>query len=494
MKRLMLVCVMILALCLSFSIAGEENTSLYPIRENGLWGYMNRAGEVVIEPKWTGAEPFRGRYAVVYPGTNEPDVDLRDFCGIIDSAGNWILEPGYRKIISYDNWGQYIGGRDEGIYIVWSLDHHQKENYAGYFDIPSGFWSGMCYEWVDGEWYGDVDPELVCVTIGDLKGFVRRITGEQVIPCQYDPFQYYYFKGDYCAVMHCDTDVADGWILIDRTGREIQLPENCYLTGHIATVEDGLIPVWLTVPEDEEENYDENDWFEEDNDEEEWDEKSLCGYIDLEGNLIIEPQYNWAYSFHEGRACVVVDQEYEQTAVITSENEVVAVFPDSANRLGSSSQYNHGLLQLAHYTEDDDLAYIAFFNRSGEEVFRLEAENLYNALDPFSNGIALYLTGTEDPYGGYTDERCGIFSIEGGILTPPVFATSESIAYRDFSEELLHLTEADSGKVGFIDITGKWVIPPQYDSAASFRDGLALVEKDGKLMYIDHSGAVVWEE
>ena len=30
--------------------------------------------------------------------------------------------------------------------------------------------------------------------------------------------------------------------------------------------------------------------------------------------------------------------------------------------------------------------------------------------------------------------------------------------------------------------------------AANFRDGLALVEKDGKLMYIDHSGAVVWEE
>ena len=26
------------------------------------------------------------------------------------------------------------------------------------------------------------------------------------------------------------------------------------------------------------------------------------------------------------------------------------------------------------------------------------------------------------------------------------------------------------------------------------RDGLALVEKDGKLMYIDHGGAVVWEE
>ena len=47
---------------------------------------------------------------------------------------------------------------------------------------------------------------------------------------------------------------------------------------------------------------------------------------------------------------------------------------------------------------------------------------------------------------------------------------------------------------GYIDETAQWVILPQYDNASSFRDGLALVEKDGKLMYIDHSGAVVWEE
>ena len=45
-----------------------------------------------------------------------------------------------------------------------------------------------------------------------------------------------------------------------------------------------------------------------------------------------------------------------------------------------------------------------------------------------------------------------------------------------------------------VDNTGCWVIPPQYSRADNFCDGLALVEKDGKLMYIDHSGAVVWEE
>ena len=69
MKRLMLVCVMILALCLSVSLAEEESGALYPIRENGLWGYMNRAGEVVIEPQFAEAEPFRGGYAVVLPVT-----------------------------------------------------------------------------------------------------------------------------------------------------------------------------------------------------------------------------------------------------------------------------------------------------------------------------------------------------------------------------------------------------------------------------------------
>ena len=51
MKCLLLVWVMILCLVPLGGWAEEETTpALYPIRENGLWGYMNRAGEVVIEP------------------------------------------------------------------------------------------------------------------------------------------------------------------------------------------------------------------------------------------------------------------------------------------------------------------------------------------------------------------------------------------------------------------------------------------------------------
>ena len=39
----------LLILCLRPCLAGaEEEDALYPIRENGLWGYMNRTGETVI--------------------------------------------------------------------------------------------------------------------------------------------------------------------------------------------------------------------------------------------------------------------------------------------------------------------------------------------------------------------------------------------------------------------------------------------------------------
>ena len=42
MKRLILVCVMILCLLPVSGWTEEAASALYPIREKGLWGYMNR--------------------------------------------------------------------------------------------------------------------------------------------------------------------------------------------------------------------------------------------------------------------------------------------------------------------------------------------------------------------------------------------------------------------------------------------------------------------
>jgi len=45
-----------------------------------------------------------------------------------------------------------------------------------------------------------------------------------------------------------------------------------------------------------------------------------------------------------------------------------------------------------------------------------------------------------------------------------------------------------NGKWGFIDATGKMVIEPQFDRVKSFNSGIALVESNKSWMYIDKTG------
>jgi len=49
----------------------------------------------------------------------------------------------------------------------------------------------------------------------------------------------------------------------------------------------------------------------------------------------------------------------------------------------------------------------------------------------------------------------------------------------------------DGSKQGFIDVTGKEIIPPKYDAANSFCEGFALVQVDTTKMYINKLGARV---
>ena len=44
------------------------------------------------------------------------------------------------------------------------------------------------------------------------------------------------------------------------------------------------------------------------------------------------------------------------------------------------------------------------------------------------------------------------------------------------------------GKCGYVDKSGKLVIPARFDDADSFSDGLAAVSIDGKYGYIDKAG------
>lgn len=51
--------------------------------------------------------------------------------------------------------------------------------------------------------------------------------------------------------------------------------------------------------------------------------------------------------------------------------------------------------------------------------------------------------------------------------------------------------ERSGKKTGFLDATGRWSIPPQYENALPFSEGLAAVQEDGKWGFIDATGKEV---
>ena len=66
------------------------------------------------------------------------------------------------------------------------------------------------------------------------------------------------------------------------------------------------------------------------------------------------------------------------------------------------------------------------------------------------------------------------------------------LVYHQFSEGMCPVIN-DEKKVGFVDETGKLVIPCNYVHALDFRDGLASVQEGGtfKIGYINHQGETV---
>jgi hypothetical protein len=77
----------------------------------------------------------------------------------------------------------------------------------------------------------------------------------------------------------------------------------------------------------------------------------------------------------------------------------------------------------------------------------------------------------------------------GNVETTTIYAGKEEYCASYFSEGLCHVLS--NGKWGYIDKTGKTVIPFQYEDADCFSEGLAVVKQNGKYGYIDKTDKTV---
>ena len=185
------------------------------------------------------------------------------------------------------------------------------------------------------------------------------------------------------------------------------------------------------------------------------------GYINSNGQLIVNPQFDYAEDFQEGRGLICLGKPCTWWDAP----------PDSEERWG-------------------------YIDASGKMVIAPQ----YGKAANFSEGLASVCTGdcsakpTKPFNRGYIDR-------DGKVVIPMQFGIASH-----FSEGLAQVCvgtcqwtekEGYSGKFGFIDHSGRFAINPQYDNVLDFKNGFAKVtvgKGDGaKNGYIDKTGKVIWQ-
>jgi hypothetical protein len=332
---------------------------------------------------------------------------------------------------------------DEPLFRIW--DDSGKEGFidarghvviAPVFDTVTAFHEGLAPVEKDGKW-----------------GYIDR-TGQMIISAQYR-YAGYFVDGlapvadnehVYGGTEYGGTLMSCGFI--DKTGRYVIEPSS-ERRGVVCTCfKEGLMPMC---------------------------EQGGCGYLDRTGQWAIKPQFLFSRNsgdaafFSEGLAAIALRE-----------------FEVDNNESGLS-----------------DFAYI---DKTGKTVFQLKG---FSRVFPFRNGLAKVVRVRRWKLGrktriattvGFIDRTGRIkFKFENTRIADPDNYTDPDLGkvfeddIDEFYEGRARIKDPRTKRYGYIDLTGRWVIPPKYVEAGDFSEGLASVctYEQTKCAYIDHQGRVI---
>ncbi len=233
------------------------------------------------------------------------------------------------------------------------------------------------------------------------------------------------------------------------------------------------------------------------------------GFINTQGEYVIEPQYALARSFSDGVACVNIGGQrnngiingvlggkyqfintknevqfdgftsvspmsfFNKVAVITNDDMTKSLLTSQGKIVAKDfsviDNCKEGLLPAMNKKEKK----LGYINKKGEWALALPYENF---IGPFSEGLSAF-TESKSKLNGYLNKK--------GLMAIP--AKYKSAA--DFSNGLARVIEKEN--YFFIDKKGKQAFKQEFENAGDFKNGLCPVQKKGQWGFIDKTGKLV---
>jgi len=208
---------------------------------------------------------------------------------------------------------------------------------------------------------------------------------------------------------------------------------------------------------------------------------SKWGYMDIEGNTIIKPQYDSASYFTDNKAVVTIEGKNSDKYGYINKNGdiVVPIIYDWA------APYSNGLYfvkKMKNPQADHGGETWIYMNDNGEVVLQLTDKDFY-LVWPGNGGLS---NVAKDAAPG----SWGCIDITGDYIIKPQYS---GLGY--FCDGLAWFRNVGGrdSKFGFINKENEIVIPEMYEAPGDFSEGIAPVKLNGKWGYINGKNEIVIE-
>ena len=177
------------------------------------------------------------------------------------------------------------------------------------------------------------------------------------------------------------------------------------------------------------------------------------GYIDKTGKEVVKPTYELAYNFSDGLALVYKNNKFGH--VNKSGKEMIPL------KYNDTTNFSEGIARVFDFSPT--VSSTLLINKSGKTIKKLDGK--YNFVYNFKDGVAA-ATYADSNY----EKVYALLDRNGNVI---IELRNKYSDIEDFKNGLAEVTK--SGKLGFIDTTGKEIIKPSYSSVYGSSDGLIAV-------------------